>query len=43
LQKLKIFAGVGYTLRREFDFFRADRRAVTDLAPYLKVGLEGKI
>ena len=39
---LKIFAGVGYTLRREFDFFRADHRAITDPAPYVKVGLEAK-
>jgi hypothetical protein len=39
---LRLFAGVGYTLRREFDFFRADHRVVTDPAPYVKVGLEVK-
>ena len=37
---LRIFAGVGYTVRREFDFFRADHRVIAEPAPYVKVGLE---
>ena len=41
-KQFKFFAGAGYTLRREFDFFRADRRAIVDPAPYVKVGLEAK-
>src|SRR5438105_9667790 len=41
-KQVKLFAGVGYTLRREFDFFRADQRAKVDPAPYVKIGLEAK-
>src|SRR5437773_3439642 len=41
-KQAKLFAGVGYTLRREFDFFRADHRAIVDPAPYVKIGLEAK-
>ena len=39
---LRIFAGVGCTVRREFDFFRADHRVIAEPAPYVKVGLEVK-
>ena len=41
-KQFKFFAGAGYTLRREFDFFRADQRAKVDPAPYVKIGLEAK-
>jgi hypothetical protein len=38
----EITAGGGYTFRREFDFFRADRRAYNEPAPYVKLAVEAK-
>ena len=40
--KVRAIVGVGYTVRRNFEFFRADESATTDPAPYVKVGLEAK-
>ena len=42
LKPFRIVAGAGYTLDREFDFFRADRRARLDGAPYFKLGIEAR-
>ena len=42
IKPFRIIGGVGCTLRRDFDFFRANRRAVTDPAPYVRLGLEAK-
>lgn len=39
---LKIIAGAGVTLRRDFDFFRADQAKRTDPAPYLRIAAEAK-
>jgi hypothetical protein len=41
-KQLTVFAGAGYTFRREFDFFRAGQREIVEPAPYIKIGLEGK-
>src|SRR5438046_2384403 len=38
----KAFVAGGSTVRREFDFFRADERAKVDPAPYIKAGFEAK-
>jgi hypothetical protein len=35
-------AAAGYTVRRNFEFFRADEEAELDPAPYIKLGLEAK-
>src|ERR1700730_921176 len=37
---LKIIAGAGVTLRRDFDFFRANQAKRTDPAPYVKIAME---
>jgi len=42
LNKIRAFAGAGATVRRKFEFFRADESATTDPAPYVKLGLEAK-
>jgi Domain of unknown function (DUF6268) len=36
----KLIAGAGYTVTREFDFFRAHERAKLDPAPYFQLGLD---
>jgi hypothetical protein len=38
----KIIAGAGVTLRRNFDFFRADESRRTDPAPYVRIAAEAK-
>ena len=42
IKPFRIIAGGGYTFLREFDFFRADRRAKLDPAPYVQLSLEAK-
>ena len=42
IKHVDIVAGAGYTVFREFDFFRADRRAKLDPAPYLQLSLQAK-
>jgi hypothetical protein len=42
IKPFRIIAGAGYTFFREFDFFRADRRAKLDPAPYVQLSLEAK-
>jgi hypothetical protein len=42
IKPFRIIAGAGYTFLREFDFFRADRRAKLDPAPYVQLSLEAK-
>src|SRR6266404_966079 len=37
-----ITLGAGYTLRRDFDFFRAGQAKRTDPAPYVKLAIEAK-
>lgn len=38
----EITAGAGCTFKREFDFFRANRRAYNEPAPYVKLAVEAK-
>ena len=38
----KIIAGAGVTIRRNFDFFRADESRRTDPAPYVRIAAEAK-
>ena len=38
----KIIAGAGVTIRRDFDFFRANQAKKTDPAPYVRIALEAK-
>jgi hypothetical protein len=38
----KIIVGAGVTLRRNFDFFRADESRRTDPAPYVRIAAEAK-
>jgi hypothetical protein len=38
----KIIAGAGCTIRRNFDFFRADQSKRTDPAPYIRIAAEAK-
>jgi hypothetical protein len=38
----RITAGAGITIRRNFDFFRADESRRTDPAPYLRIAAEAK-
>lgn len=38
----KINAAAGYTIRRSFDFHRAERREKVDPAPFLRIAVEGK-
>ena len=42
IKPFRIIVGAGYTFLREFDFFRADRRAKLDPAPYVQLSLEAK-
>ncbi|HXM74275.1 MAG TPA: hypothetical protein VN904_03285 [Chthoniobacterales bacterium] len=42
IKPFRIIAGAGYTFLREFDFFRANRRAKLDPAPYFQLSLEAK-
>lgn len=42
IRHVNIVGGVGCTVFREFDFFRADRRAKLDPAPYLQLALEAR-
>src|ERR1700730_4100829 len=42
IKPFRIIAGAGYTFLREFDFFRAHRRAKLDPAPSLQLSLEAK-
>lgn len=37
-----ITAGAGYTLKRDFDFFRAEASAKLDPAPYVRLAIEAK-
>ena len=39
---LKIIAGAGVTVERNFDFFRANQSKRTDPAPYLRIAAEAK-
>src|SRR6266705_6037774 len=39
---LDITLDVGYTFRRDFDFFRAEARVKTDPAPYVRLAVEAK-
>jgi len=39
---LKILAGAGVTVERNFDFFRAHQSKRTDPAPYLRIAAEAK-
>jgi hypothetical protein len=38
----KIIAGAGVTIRRDFDFFRANQAKKTDPAPYVRIAMEAK-
>ena len=38
----KIIAGAGVTIRRDFDFFRANQAKKTDPAPYVRIAIEAK-
>jgi hypothetical protein len=38
----KIIAGAGITIRRDFDFFRANQAKKTDPAPYVRIAMEAK-
>jgi hypothetical protein len=42
IKPFRIIVGAGYTFLREFDFFRASRRAKLDPAPYVQLSLEAK-
>ncbi len=42
LKPFDITLGAGYTLRRDFDFFRADQAKRTDPAPYVRLAIEAK-
>ena len=42
IKPFQFIAGAGCTVRREFDFFRAHERAVTDPAPYVRLSVEAK-
>lgn len=42
LKPFKITAGAGVTIRRNFDFFRADQAKRTDPAPYIRLAAEAK-
>jgi hypothetical protein len=38
----RIIAGAGVTIRRNFDFFRADESRRTDPAPYVRIAMEAR-
>jgi hypothetical protein len=40
--RIRAVLGAGYTVRRNYDFFRADKSVTTDPAPYVKLGFEAK-
>ena len=42
LRPLKLIAGAGVTVQRDFDFFRANQSKRTDPAPYLRISAEAK-
>ena len=42
LKYLKLIAGAGVTVERDFDFFRANQSKKTDPAPYIRVSAEAK-
>jgi hypothetical protein len=41
-EAFKINFGAGWTIRRSFDFYRADRREKVEPAPFLRLAVEGK-
>jgi len=42
IKHLKLIAGAGVTVERNFDFFRASQSKRTDPAPYVRVAAELK-
>jgi hypothetical protein len=42
LKYLKLIAGAGATIERDFDFFRIHQSKRTDPAPYVRIGVEAK-
>ncbi|HEY4273247.1 MAG TPA: hypothetical protein VGM65_14710 [Candidatus Udaeobacter sp.] len=42
IKHLKLIAGAGVTVQRDFDFFRANQSKRTDPAPYLRIAAEAK-
>jgi len=42
IKHLKLIAGAGVTVERNFDFFRANQSKRTDPAPYLRIAAEAK-
>jgi hypothetical protein len=42
IKYLKLIAGAGATIERDFDFFRIHQSKRTDPAPYVRIGLEAK-
>src|SRR5262249_7054817 len=42
LEPFKIIAGAGATIERNFDFFRINQSKRTELAPYVRIGVEAK-
>ena len=42
LRPLKLIAGAGVTVQRDFDFFRANQSKRTDPAPYVRISAEAK-
>ena len=42
IKHLKLIAGAGVTLERDFDFFRANQSQRTDPAPYIRISAEAK-
>jgi hypothetical protein len=42
IKHLKLIAGAGVTVERDFDFFRANQSKRTDPAPYIRISAEAK-
>jgi hypothetical protein len=42
IKYLKLIAGAGATIERDFDFFRIHQSKKTDPAPYVRIGVEAK-
>ena len=42
IKYLKLIAGAGATIERDFDFFRVHQSKKTDPAPYVRIGVEAK-
>lgn len=42
IKHLKLMAGAGVTVERDFDFFRANQSKRTDPAPYIRISAEAK-